>query len=437
MRYDYKKEYLEKLTTAEEAVKLVDSGDTVFIGIINSCATVLADALWERRAELSDVSLISSLMMKPSLLFTGHGKNPFCIRTPFLGALERAAQKSGRPVAYTSFHLSQFDYWFQTIGRPTVAFLEVSEPDTDGYVFFGASGGGVYTYALETCDRVIFQINKQVPHVHGRDCKLHISRADAIVEASYSVPSLDEEDVDAATQKISDQIIDLVPDGATIQLGIGKLSTAIGYGLKSKNDLGIHTEMFCTPMVDLIRSGNVTNTRKGYMDGKNVFAFAMGSQELYQFIDHNEDMYCGPFSYVNDPRVIMQNNRMISINSAMAIDIYGQAAADSMGYSQYSGVGGQLDYVRGAQWSNEGKSFIATSSSFMKNGVRHSKIVFQFPQGTAVTTPRSDTQYIATEYGCVNLKELTMRDRIRAVIGLAHPDFRDGLTEQAKFYHLI
>lgn len=349
----------------------------------------------------------------------------------------RSAIKNGLDVSYTSFHLSQLDIWFRDIGRPTVAFLEVSRPDENGYMSYGPTGGCVNKYVLQTADRVIVQVNENIPYVTGIDCLIHVSDVDAIVEAADSLSVLPDDTVDAVTQKISDQIMELVPDGATVQLGIGRLSTAIGYGLRERNDLGIHTEMFCTPMMDLMKEGNVTNRRKGFMDGRSVFAFAMGSEAMYEFMDHNENLYCGMFPYVNDPRIIMQNKRMISINSAMAIDIFGQAAADSLGYRQQSAVGGQLDFVRGAQWSEEGKSFIAASSSFMQNGVRRSKIVFRFPEGTAVTTPRSDVQYVVTEYGCVNLKSLDMADRVRAMISLAHPDFRDGLTQEAKDHHLI
>lgn len=231
--------------------------------------------------------------------------------------------------------------------------------------------------------------------------------------------------------------MDLIPDGATVQLGIGKLSTAIGYGLRERNDLGIHSELFSEPMMHLIRNGNVTNRNKGFMDGKSVFAFAMGSREMYRFMDHNEGLYGGTFPWVNDPRNVARNKRMISINSAMSIDLFGQIAADSMGWKQHSAVGGQIDFVKGAQWSEDGKSIIATASSFVKNGQRQSKIVLNFPTGTAVTTPRSEVQYIATEYGCVNLKVLNMADRVRAMINLAHPDFRAQLTDEARYHKLI
>ena len=187
----------------------------------------------------------------------------------------------------------------------------------------------------------------------------------------------------------------------------------------------------------LMKNGNVTNRCKGFMDGQSVFAFSLGTKEMYDYMDHNPLLYSGTFPFVNDPRNIAKNKRMISINTAMSVDIFGQVAADSMGWTQQSAVGGQIDYVKGAQWSEGGKSIIALASSFEKNGERKSKISLCFPPGTAVTTPRSEVQYIATEYGCVNLKNLNMSDRVRAMINLAHPDFRDQLTEEARMHHLI
>jgi len=215
------------------------------------------------------------------------------------------------------------------------------------------------------------------------------------------------------------------------------LSTAIGFGLGNKTDLGIHSELLSEPMLELIINGNVTNRYKGFMDGKSVFGFALGSAELYKYLNRNEKVYGAEFPFVNDPINIAKNKNMISINSTMALDIFGQAASDSLGWKQQSATGGQLDFVRGAQRSEGGKSIIATTSSFIKNGKRISKILTAFPAGTAVTTPRSDIQYVATEYGCVNLKVLNMSDRVRAMISLAHPDFRDQLMEDAKRFNLI
>ena len=266
---------------------------------------------------------------------------------------------------------------------------------------------------------------------------MHISRADALILTDSAVSPLPNEEVDEVSQKISDLVLAEVPDGATIQLGLGKVSTAIGYGLMQKNDLGIFSELFSEPMMHLMQNGNVTNTEKGFMDGKSVFAFSLGTAEMYRFMDRNPLIYNCTFPFVNDPVNIAKNKRMISINTAMSVDLFGQVAADSMGWTQQSAVGGQLDFVKGAQMSEGGKSIIALASAFEKNGKLESKITLRFPVGTAVTTPRSEVQYVATEYGCINLKHLNMADRVRAMISLAHPAFRDQLTEEAKAHHLI
>jgi 4-hydroxybutyrate CoA-transferase len=245
------------------------------------------------------------------------------------------------------------------------------------------------------------------------------------------------DEIDDTSRQIADIVLEEVPDGATLQLGLGKLSTAIGYDLKQRNDMGIFSELFSQPMMELMKEGNVTNAHKGFMDGKSVFSFSAGTQEMYDFMDHNPQIYGAPFPFVNDARNIAKNKNMISINNAMAVNLYGEVAADAIGYSQQSAVGGQLDFVKGAQWSEGGKSIIVLPSSFMKDGKRQSKISLQFAPGTPVTTPRSEVQYVATEYGCVNLKILNMSDRVRALISLAHPDFRDQLTQEAKDCGLI
>lgn len=429
---DYNAEYLQKCVAIDDAMQLVHSGDRIFIGFVNSIAYLLADALWERRNELEDVTIGSGNCLRQIPLLCSQEENPFRAASPFLGPAERTAAQIGRSVECTSFHLSQVDLWFHHIFRPTVCFFEVSAPDKQGYMSYGVTGGCVNEFAKQTAERIVVQVNRNVPFVKGQHCRIHVSEVDAIVEADDPITELPEDRADDVTQQISDHVLSLVPDGATIQLGIGKLSTAIGYGLRNRNDLGIHSELFSEPMMYLMENGNVTNRRKGYRNGQSVFAFAMGSQNLYSFMDHNDTLYNGTFPYVNDPRIIARNKRMISINSAMAIDLYGQIAADCMGGKQHSAVGGQVDFVRGAQWSKEGKSIIATSSSFMQNGQHKSKIVAQFPAGTAVTTPRSDVQYIATEYGYVNLKLLPLKERAHAIIQLAHPDFRDQLVEEAR-----
>ena len=433
--------YRDKIMSGAEAAKLVKSGDRVYVGTASSFAYDMLDALWDRRDELEDVAILCSMSVRPSRMFSAdHDEhNTFHVETFFLGAQERIAhRKHGMPLEFTCFHLSQIDLWCKYVGKPDVCFFQVSMPDENGMVSCGPSGGCMYTYLAENARSIVFECNAQVPYImNGEKHLLPLSIAEAIVYADYPVSPLAKDEVDEISQKISDLVMEEVPDGATIQLGLGKISTAVGYGLLQKNDLGIFSELFSEPMMELMKNGNVTNKNKGFMDGLSVFAFSMGSNEMYNFMDHNPDLYAGTFPFVNDPRNIAKNKRMMSINTAMSVDLFGQVAADSMGFTQQSAVGGQIDFVKGAQWSEGGKSIIALASSFERDGQRQSKICLNFPAGTAVTTPRSEVQYVATEYGCVNLKKLNMSDRVRAMISLAHPDFRDQLRDEAREHGLI
>ena len=430
-------EYKQKLMSAEEAVKYVDSGDRVYVGTGSSAAYILMEALWNRRTELENVEITSSLISKPTPLYDEAEGNPFSFGTFFMGVKERKTRDNGLKLNYTSVHLSQVDTWCKKVAPPDVCLFDVSEPDENGYMCFGPSGIALHKFLKEKADRVVVQVNKQTPYIYGQNNLIHVSEVDRIIEVDETPATLANPETDEVTEILSSIIVDQVPDGATIQLGLGSLSTAIGFGLTARNDLGVHSELLSEPMMELMINGNVTNKYKEFMDGKSVFGFAFGSAKLYQYLNRNEKVYGAEFPFVNDSRIIAKNKNMISINTTMAFDIFGQAASDSLGRKQQSATGGQLDFVRGAQWSDGGKSIIATTSSFIKEGKRISKIVTALPPGTAITTPRSDVQYVATEYGCINLKDLNMSDRVRAMISLAHPDFRDRLSEDAKKYNLI
>ncbi len=434
MKQDIQAIYKEKLTTAAEAVKAVKSGDRVYSGTASSTAYGLLQALWERRHELEGVTIINANSYQHSPVFEETEDNPFLFSTFFTGVNER---KQRARLSYTSVHLSLVDLWSETIGKPDVCLFEVSPPDEDGYCSYGPSGVAPGYRMKELSKTVILQVNRNTPYLYGENNLIHVSEADMICEIDWDYDRFEVMEPDETSKKIASYILEEIPDGATFQLGLGNISTAIGYGLQSKNELGIYTELLSQPMVELMRRGNVTNAYKGFLDGRTVFSFSLGNPDLYEELDYNDKFYVLPFFRCNDARVIAQNRNMISINATMALDLWGEAASECVAWKQYSAVGGQLDFVRGAQWSEGGKSFIATTSSIVKNGKRVSKIVPFFAPGTPVTTPRSDIQYVATEYGCVNLKVLTMEDRARAIISIAHPDFREELTAEAKKVGLI
>ncbi len=429
---DVRKEYAEKLCSCEEAVQSVRDGDFVYLGTCTSMAYKLLDALGGRKDELNDVTIGSSQLRRPTPLISEEGSKHFRSSSYFIGATERQAISYGMG-DFTTFHLSQADIWCKQIARPDVAFLEVTPPDENGYMNYGANGVALHDFIKEASKTIILQVNKCVPWACGEHNVIHVSDADIIAEADDELEVLENSPFDDTLSTISEYILDQIPDGATIQLGLGGTAEAIGYGLAKKNDLGVHSELLTNSMMFLMQNGNINNSKKTWMKGKCVIGFAFGSKELYEFMDHNEDIYFAPFTVVNNPVNIAKNDNMISVNTAMAMDVFGQVAADAIGFHQQSATGGQLDFVRGAQMSKGGKSFLAITSTFKdRQGVTRSRITLGLPYGTAVTTPRSDVQYVVTEYGAVNLKVLTMHDRVRAMISLAHPDFRDQLTEEAK-----
>ncbi len=436
MREDILQAYRERLTTAAEAVKCVKSGDNVFIGTCSSAAGDLCDALADRKDEIRDITVGCSLVLKPLRLLQGEIEG-FRLNTFFVGPQERAAIDRGQG-DFTSVHLREIPIWCHETSVPDVAFLEVSPPDENGYMSFSSSGVILHRFMADEAKTVILEVNRRAPYVYGEQNLIHVTEADAIVESDRPLGENIIRPVDETVQQISRVILEQIPDGACIQLGIGNVATAVGYSLVDRNDLGIHSELMSDSLMDLMKMGVVTNKRKTLLPGKTVVGFSSGSEELYRFLDHNEDMYYLPFPLINDMTLIGRNDNMISINTAMSADLYGAISADNITGRQFSGVGGQLDYVRGAQMSRGGKSIIAMTSTFVdKRGERHSRIVPYFPPYTAVTTPRADVQYLVTEYGCINLKPLLMKDRIRAVISLAHPDFRDQLTACAREAKLL
>ena len=434
---EWKKIYEVKRRTPEEAVKLVRSGDRVFIGSASSIAWKLAEALYARRDELENVVILHGLTPRVLPFFLPEAKGHFSTISYFAGFGGRAGIQNGQ-TQFTSIHLSEIRTWCHEVARPNVAFFEVSPPDENGYMSYGAFGTSFHDYVKEQAGTVLLQVNRNAPRVFGENNRIHITEADYVTEADDELWEIPDLPVDDTIRTLSGHIVELIPDGATLQLGLGGIANAVGYGLKDHNDLGIHTEMLSDSMMELMKSGVVTNQRKTYMKGRTVTAFAVGSRKLYDFIDHNEDIYFAPYYRVNDPAVIAKNDNMMSINTAMAVDLYGQVAADCLAGHQQSATGGQVDFVRGAQMAKGGKSFIAlTSTLTRKDGRRMSRIMPYFPPGTAVTTARSDVQYVATEHGCVNLKALPMYERVKAIIGLAHPDYRDELTDKAKELHIL
>lgn len=432
----YESGYKKKLTTPEKAVALIHDGDTIVHGLSVAEPPALLGAIADRarRSNLQDIKIFSLNATKIAANTVLSIDLSDCIQAYswFVSESDRGLVKVGLTYFVPNY--------FHQIPRICREFMQidatvttVSPMDKAGFFSFGTSNDFTSTCARH-CKNLIVEVNKNMPRVFG-DSLIHISEVDAIVE--NHVPLLDVKPADPKPEDetIGRYIAEMIPNGATIQLGTGGIPNAVAKSLIGHKDLGIHTELFCSGMIDLIKKGAVTGKKKNLHPRKHVFTFARGTKEMYDFMNDNPAMESYPVSYVNDPAVIAQNDHMISINSIIEVDLLGQCNAEFMGGSQYSGTGGQLDYVRGAFNSKGGKSILAFYSTARKGTV--SRVVPCFKTGTVVTTPRMDTHYLVTEYGVINLKGKSSRDRALDIISIAHPDFRDSLLIEAENMHLI
>lgn len=343
----------------------------------------------------------------------------------FLGGSTRAAAAEGR-VDFTPVYFSEIPGLLREDLRPNVTLLQCSPPDAHGYVSLGVSVD--YTKpAAEASDLVIAQVNQNMPRTLG-DSFLHVTQIGCLVEADTPVIELAPPKIGDVERAIGENVASLVRDGDTLQLGIGAIPDAVLLFLKEKNDLGIHTEMFSDGVVELVEAGVITNKAKTLHRGQSVATFLMGTRRLYDYVNNNPAVAMYPVDYVNDPYVIGQNDNLVSINSCVQVDIMGQVVSTSAGLRQISGVGGQVDFVRGANLSKGGRAIMAMPSTTGKGKI--SKIVPFLDQGSAVTTTRNEVNYVITEYGIARLKGKSLRQRAEALIRIAHPDFRDELTAE-------
>ena len=350
----------------------------------------------------------------------------------FTSANARKAVKEGRADFMPNFYYEVPRFWRELV-KPDVFYAMVSPMDKHGYFSFGV-GASEGRAQMCRAAKIFLEVNPRMPRVLG-DNFVHISEVDALCESSNALPTLPDAPLGEKDLKIGAYVAERISDGATIQLGIGSIPNAVGKNLVDKKDLGIHSEMFTDSMVDLIECGAVTNRTKNSDIGKSVASFAVGSQRMYDFLDDNPGILFAPVSYVNDPRVISQNNDMISINACLQLDLVGQVCSESVGPTNISGTGGQLDFVRGANWSKGGHTFICTYSTAKDDTM--SSIVPTLAPGAHVSTPKGDVDCIVTEYGIASLKGKTASQRAKALIEIAHPKFREELTQAAKKMNLM
>ena len=419
--------YSDKLLTAEEAVLAIHSHSRVYLGGGAGIPQVLERALAARAQELTDVEVTHVLAFAGGEYLDPVNAGHLRHRALFIGANARQAVNEGR-ADYAPVFLSEVPDLFRNGILPIdVALIQVSPPDAHGFCSFGVEVG-VTKPAAETAKLVIAEINPNMPRVLG-DSFIHLSHLDHIVEVDYLLPEAGYRQATPDQEKIGEMVAEMIPDESTLQLGIGALPNAVLSKLDGKRDLGIHSELFSDGVMELVQKGVITNEAKSIHPGKIVAGFLFGSQQLYQFVDDNAMIELHPTDYVNDPFVIAKNNKMMAINSAIEVDLSGQVCADSIGSYYYSGIGGQVDFIRGAVRSKGGKAIIALPST-TKEGI--SRIVPRLKDGAGVVTTRGDVHYVVTEFGVATLHGKSLRERATELIGVAHPSAREDLKRFIK-----
>lgn len=414
--------YEQRKMTAEEAIKLIHSGDRVVIAHATGVPLAITDVLVEHKEDYENVEIVQMVSMGNAKFCEPRTEGHFRLNSLFVGAQSKPAVKEGRG-DFTPCCFSEIPALFDEMMPVDVSIIQVSPPDKHGYVSCGISVD--YTLpSAQKAKRVIAQVNSNMPRTWGDTC-LHVSQIDSFVEIEHPILELPLPHIGDVEHAIGENCAKLIKDGDTLQLGIGAIPDAVLLFLKDKKDLGIHSEMISDGVVELIESGVITNNKKTLHPGKVVVSFLMGTKRLYDFADDNPVIAMYPVDYVNDPYVVGENDNLVSINSCVQVDLMGQVASESVGIMQISGIGGQVDFVRGARLSKGGRSIIAIGSTAGKGKI--SKIVPFLDEGAAVTTSRTDVDYIVTEYGIAHLRGKTLKERARALIKIAHPDFREEL----------
>ena len=429
--------YLSKKCSVHDAVALIQDNKKVHV---NGEPIALLKALKDQKDRFHNLFAYTMLGFKhqeaqDSLLspeLEGHIRYGVC----FMGKGEADAIKGGMPIEYLVSHFSQFENLVENHIKPEYLLANVSPMDEDGFFSLGYAPNG--RAAIDAGAKTILQVNRHMPSINSDYYKVHINEVDALCESDHPIAEFPDPEPSETDMTIAGHIVERIRDGATIQLGYGGLPSAIGLFLKDFKDLGIHTEVFTNSMTMLMKHGAVNNSKKKLYPGVSVTGFCQGTQETYDFLNNNKDILNKKLSWVNDPEVIAQNNDMVSINSCLSIDLRGQVCSESLGFGASGGSGGQLDFVRGARKAQGGMSIIAMHSVVeKKSGDRISKIALALPPGSVVTAPRNDVQYIATEYGIVDMAYRSAREKALGLISIAHPDFRDQLLFEAKKHSII
>lgn len=429
---DFQEIYKNKVVSAKEAVQKIRSGDRVVLGHAVGEPTTVIEAMVEEKENYKDVEIVHMVAMGKAEYAKPGMEKHFRHNSIFVGGTTREAVSSGRG-DFTPCFFSEVPKLFRESLPVDVALIQVTPPDEYGYCSFGVSND--YTKPAAECAKIVIaEVNDQMPRTMG-DSFIHVSDIDYIVESSHPIIELKPAKIGDIERIIGENCASLIEDGSTLQLGIGAIPDAVLLFLKDKKDLGIHSEMISDGVVELVEAGVITNKLKTLHPGKVVVTFLMGTKKLYDFANNNPMLEMYPVDYVNAPSVIAKNHKMVSINSCVQVDLMGQIASESIGLKQISGVGGQVDFVRGSSICKDGISIMAMPSTTAKGKV--SKIVPILDEGAAITTSRNDADYIITEYGIAHLKGKTLRERAKALINIAHPNFREDLIkEYEKRFHI-
>jgi len=414
--------------TAIDWKRLIKSGDRIFIGSNAAVPNVLINDLIQNAEGLHDIETVHILTMGESEWAKKEHRDLFKVNALFLGPGTRGGVAQGY-ADYTPCFLSEIPSLFEERILPIdAALIMVSPPDEYGYCSLGVSVD-VVSAACRTARKVIAQINPRMPRTNGQSF-IHMNRIDAFIEHEEPLFELPPPELDQVTEQIGQYVAMLIEDGATLQMGIGKIPDAVLRYLTNHKDLGIYTEMLSDGIIDLMQQGVINNARKRFHPGKTITTFCMGTRRLYDYVDGNPHLEFYPSEYVNSPVNIAKNDNMVSINSAIEVDLTGQVVADSMGYKFYSGIGGQVDFIRGAAMSKGGIPIIALPSTAKQGQL--SRIVASLTPGAGVVTSRGDVHYVVTEYGIATLRGKSIRERALELIQIAHPDFRDQLLEDVR-----
>jgi len=425
-------DYQSRIVTPQQAAGVIKSGNRIFLSGNASVPKKILAALVDYAPKLNDVEVCQALSIGSSHYVAPGMEKHLRVNSMFISENVREAVQSGR-ADFTPVLLSEFPLLFKNGFLPLdVALVHVSPPDEHGFCSFGVEVG-LTKSAAESARIIIAEVNLQMPRTLG-DSFIHVSKLNHIVPVDYQIPEvyMGEAGRSEVIEKIAAHIAELIPNGATMQMGIGEIPNAVLKYLYQKRELGIHSELFSDGVIALVEAGVVTNACKTLHPGKIIAGFILGTQCLYDWVDNNPMIELHPTEYINDPFVIARNDRMVAINSAIEVDLTGQVCADSIGPKLYSGVGGQLDFIYGASRSKGGVPIIALpSTTTLKDGARVTRISAMLKQGAGVVTSRNHVRYVVTEYGVADLYGKSIRQRTRQLIGIAHPDFRADLERQA------